>query len=352
MGWKTKTTPKNKRQQHANQKKSDSSEPLTFIEHVYELRSRLFWVIATLLVASAIGFQFKDILVNFIMAPLHGEKLVYLTPGGGFSFIFTLCLYFGALLTIPIVVYHLYRFLQPIMGQASRRLLTALLFLSTFLAMGGAAFGYLVAIPAAINFLTGFAGEAVTANLTAESYLSFVMAYMFGLAALFQLPLILFMVDHIRRFPPGTLLSMQRFVVVGAVIAAAIITPTPDIVNQMIIAGPIVVVYQLGVLAVYVRRRREATETKLQTTPAPIEALPDDLVAEQRPLPAVQPPLIAPEPAKVVHQSQRLHPQRSIDGFTRASPQLVPPPRPTQPTRSIISQSPRRLRSIDGFSIV
>lgn len=348
MAWKTKKTRKNKRQPQANQTKPSSSEQLTFLEHVYELRSRLFWIIATLLITSAAGFQFKDLLVSFIMAPLHGEKLVYLTPGGGFSFIFTLCLYFGALLTIPIVVYHLYRFLQPVMGQTPRKLLTGMLLLSTLLAIGGAAFGYVVAIPAAISFLTGFAGEAVTANLTAESYLSFVMAYMFGLAALFQLPLIIFMIDHIRRFPPGTLLSTQRFVIVGAVIAAAIVTPTPDIVNQMIIAGPIIVVYQLGVIAVWLRRRG----SKPVPTPALEVAVAQE---EKKPNPVPEPAPISLPITPVPAVSEPVLRLRSIDGFVRSPGLVTSQPRPrtavTPPPR-LVSRPQRSLRSIDGFSIV
>lgn len=345
-----KKTPKNKQQLQASQKKRNTDEQLTFLEHVYELRSRLFWIVATLLVASAAGFQLKDILVSFIMAPLHGEKLVYLTPGGGFSFIFTLCLYFGALVTIPVVVYHLYRFLQPVMGRTSRKLLAGFITLSVSLAFFGAAFGYIVAIPAAINFLTGFAGDAVAANLTAESYLSFVMAYMFGLAALFQLPLIIFMVDHIRKFPPGTLLSTQRFVIVGSVIAAAIVTPTPDVVNQMIIAGPIVVVYQLGVLAVWVRRRGDIPVKPMETR---VVSRSEELISRE-PLsvtvPVSEKSVVSPTVTRPGFQ------RRSIDGLMRSSSPVAVPARDTPGTVSrltpVSTTRPRRLRSIDGLSIV
>lgn len=350
MGQKMKKTQKNKRQQPQNQTKRNNNEQLTFLEHVYELRARIFWVVGALIITSAIGFQFKDMLVSFVMAPLQGEKLVYLTPGGGFSFIFTLCLYFGAILTIPLVVYHLYRFLQPVMGQAPRRLLAGLILLSLLLAMGGAAFGYAVAIPAAIHFLTGFAGSAVTANLTAESYLSFVMAYMFGLAALFQLPLVIFMIDHIRRFPPGTLLSTQRFVIVGAVIAAAIITPTPDVINQMIIAGPIIVVYQLGVVAVWLRRRGARHEEAVEQPQA--VAIEEVILPVAKPL---APPPLAVEAAKAPAPAAPTPRRRSIDGFMQpragaALPRPLVRPQPSRPL--IIPRGHRGLRSIDGFSIV
>lgn len=311
-------------------------EQLTFIEHLYELRRRVFWVVALLLITTAVGFQCKDFLIQFVTAPLNGEKLIYLTPGGGFSFIFTLCLYFGALVIIPVVIYQIYRFLQPLMSHPSRKLLGALMVASVLLALLGAAFGYFVAIPAAITFLTNFAGDAVSANLTADSYLNFVMMYLLGLAALFQLPLVIFMIDHVRRFPPGALLSSQRFVVVGAVLAAAIITPTPDVVNQMIIAVPIIIVYQLGVAAVYLRHRSYTTQiTRVEPEVSTVITKASAGAAE------------LPRPVKKMNP---ISTRRSLDGFVR-----TPTPPKTQPTHSVRRDSlstvhtPRKLRPIDGF---
>lgn len=345
-------------------------EKQTFLEHVYELRSRLFWITLVLLAGSAIGFYAKDLLVEFVMAPLDGEKLVYLTPGGGFSFIFTVCLYFGALVTIPVVMYHIYRFLQPVLGRVSRKLVASILLLSAVLAASGAIFGYAVAIPGAIQFLTTFAGDAVVPSLTAESYLGFVVAYMLGLAVLFQLPLLLYIVDHVKPFPPGGLTASQRYVVAGSILAAAVITPTPDIINQAIVAGPIILVYQLGAIAVFVRHRaqqrrtakatmrrratsvslesRGATETTEKTLAVPAESavtahVPQPKVATT-PLGfdshATQRQYARPTPHR-----QPAKPRRSMDGFvakpivTLSKPTVQPVPR-------------RRLQSIDGLSLV
>ena len=282
----------------------------------------MFWVVLTLILTSSIGFYYKDFVVNFVVAPLHGEKLIYLTPGGGFSFIFTVCLYFGALLTIPVIIYHIYRFLQPVLGKTSRRLIIALVTLSGLLAASGALFGYLVAIPAAITFLMTFAGDAVAPSLTAESYLGFVVAYMLGLAALFQLPLLLFMFDHVKPFPPGALLSSQRFVIVGAVIAAAIITPTPDIVNQLVIAAPIIVIYQLGAIAVYMRRKaRDKAVSRYRTRSAATAEVIDIDVAVLNSV-VDNPVGITQKPDQVngsVAASASRSTPRSVDGMARSS---------------------------------
>lgn len=219
---------------------------------------------------SAIGLQFKDLLIAVVTAPLEGGKLIYLTPGGGFSFIFTLCLYFGALFTIPVAVFQIFQFLQPLIAEASQRFIAGIMIISTLLAAAGASFGYFYAIPAAINFLSNIAGDAIIASLTADSYLGFVVSYMLGLAVLFQLPLLLFLVDHVKPLPPGWLMNSQRYLVVVATILAALITPTPDMLNMAIVAGPIVIVYQFGALAVFARRRTErkkAAKAKTKTKP-------------------------------------------------------------------------------------
>lgn len=345
---------------------------LTFIEHVYELRSRLFWVIATMLIMSSLAFVFKDALIDFILAPLHGEKLVYLTIGGGFSFIFTVCLYFGAVMAIPIVTYHLYRFLQPVLGETSRRLIMTLAFVSGLLAFAGAAFGYFVAIQASISFLMGFAEGYITSSVTAESYLNFIITYTAGLAIVFQLPLLLFMFDHIRPFPPGALLSSQRYVITGAIIIAALITPTPDVINQMIIAIPIIAIYQIGVIVVYIRHRSKKRAAKqlakaANEDNAPAHALADIVATQTAPISQTMvvsnglsqdksmPMTVNNKEISAAHEAKKsvipnrykpIH--RSIDGMKRPLAKKA-----TVPAQSAVATSPSRSfrpASIDGFT--
>ena len=203
---------KTKRQLNQNlqlkkKKRSSSNNPpldsqLTLAEHLRELRSRLFKVVLLVLVGGTVGFSYVDTLIAIVMKPLGDQKLVYLTPGGGFSFVFTVALYFGILVAIPAITYHLYKFLQPVMREASRKLVVFTIFASFTLAIIGASFGYFVTIPAAIDFLSTFAGNSVIPTLTAASYLNFVVSYVVGLAALFQLPLFLICFDRAKPIVP------------------------------------------------------------------------------------------------------------------------------------------------------
>jgi len=179
---------------------------------------------------------------------------------------------------------------------------SAIIIVSSFLLMiSGIAFGYLVAVPNALVFLYGFADSYVDASLTAESYLGFVVAYTIGIGLTFQVPLLLLLINAIKPLTPGGLWKSERWVLLGSFIAAAIITPTVDPVNQMIIAGPIILVYQIGVVAVLINLARARRQTKralklatrsataaLKEHAAPKRALAAeahaDKVARQRPL--------------------------------------------------------------------
>ncbi|HUO62040.1 MAG TPA: twin-arginine translocase subunit TatC [Candidatus Bathyarchaeia archaeon] len=369
---------KHKRVKTAKKPKKQPEE-LTFLDHAYELRTRLFWVAATLTVASAIGFFIKDQLIAVIMAPLHGQKLVYLTPGGGFGFIFTLSIYFGALLTIPVIVYHLFRFLEPLLSERSRRQTGVFITVSILLAAAGAVFSYFVTIATAIHFFSSFASNSVTANLTTDSYLNFVLMHILGLAAVFQIPLVLVIFDNIRPIPPKKLLSTQKYAVIGALLIAGLFVPTPDITLMAIATVPMIVIYEFGVLAILFRhwlggRRHKQVnaadgDEPLMTIIEELRELEDETATARPviPLSDVMAPALAvavPAPVASVSMSQAVaavpkpnpvQPKR-IDGIValrRSAPitpvvpaRSTPTPAPRPAPRSVVQGA----RRIDGFA--
>ncbi len=293
----------------------DAKDRQTFLEHLHEFRNRLFIMALVLVGGTLIGYSWHDQLIQFLITPLGGQKLIYLTPGGGFDFIFKVSLYVGCALAIPVGIYQLYRYLRPVMGIRGQRLTPLVLILSNVLAIAGMTFGYFVALPAALRFLTGFGGEYIEAALTASSYLNFVVAYMLGLALLFQLPLILLFLNATNGpLKPRQLFISEKYVVLGVFILAAIITPTPDIANQTIVAAPVLGVYQLGIgLVLWQNRgrsqRRTAYESKDQT--AVIEPIkPISWQNSQLRVAAVEPAITATPISP--HQTTVVKPSRPI----------------------------------------
>ncbi|MGH7197105.1 MAG: twin-arginine translocase subunit TatC [Candidatus Saccharimonadales bacterium] len=337
----------------------------TFLEHLHELRRRLFWVAAVVILASTAAYPFVQMIVDVLVHPLGGQKLFYLTPISGFSFIIKICTYVGVLVGIPFILYHLYRFIEPLVSNA-RLAIARYVMASTLLAIAGILFAYFVSLPAALHFLTGFNIQQIEAMLTVDSYLTFVMTYLLGAAILFQIPLILSIINRIHRLPPRKLMGFQRYVILAAFVLAAIISPTPDMVNQAFLAVPIIVMYQIGVLGVWLQQRKKPRPQRIQQViqRSDESPIPNDVMQEltaDKPVPTpsrtvvVEPvqikPLVQPTPKPQPIQKQMM------DIITPGARQLVVPKRQTTPklpprhtmVRRPNISPPMPRRSIDGF---
>lgn len=354
-----------------NNSSPDNHTKLTFLEHFYELRKRLFWIALTLAVTTSVGFEIKDWLIAVIVAPLKGAQLIYLTPGGGFSFIFTLSLYFGVLLTIPVMTYHIYRFLQPMLKTTSRRFVLTFVGMSAGLAALGVGLAYFLAIPSALGFLNDVSGNSIVPNLTADAYLRFVVTYTVGLAVLFQLPLLIFLFDHIRPIPPGILKRTQRYGIVVSSILAGFITPSPDLMNYAIVLLPIIGSYELGVLAVYLRRRLFREKKAPVAVVAPIHeqqiaevAMPAYEPLNEQPLTAIVEEVAKQEEVEVPQEVVEQPVQETVAEEVAAAPApaVVKQPRPIMDIQPVQHKPvqvapeqrivPAKSRSIDGMNRV
>lgn len=230
--------------------------------HLRELQRRAMIVAAFFIGGACLAYSYQDQIVPMLLGPLGGQKLVYLTPGGGFSFVLMITVYAGLAVCFPILIQQLYSFLRPALPANAQKKSPLIIICSLLLLVAGILFGYFVAVPNALHFLYGFADKYVDASLTAESYLSFIVAYTIGIGITFQVPLLLMLVHSIKPLKPGGLMKSERWIILGAFIVAAIITPTVDPVNQLVIAGPVIVVYQLGVIAVLINIAQKARRTK------------------------------------------------------------------------------------------
>lgn len=335
----------------------------SFADHVAELRRRLVWIALVFIAASALAYTYHQALADLIMSPLNGQKLVYLTPGGGFSFIFQVSIYAGLIVAAPFIVHHIYAFIKPALPTRAQRSATKVVLCALALIAMGIAYGYFVAVPAALHFLAGFAGDSVTPNLTADSYLSFFLSYIAGLALLSLLPLFLIFWHWIKPLTPGRLLKSERWVILLAFIAAAIITPTPDAANQTMIAGPVILLYQFGAGAVMVSlgrsRRVERLAAKHQQTQTVPDSQFDQILEELQDAPAI--PIAAHEelsPAPAINQQHATVSKKYLDIAPTTSntrdvlaPKLGPAPaKSSQRSMDIIARPTSRPRPVHTAS--
>lgn len=271
------------------------------MEHVRELRGRLVWVALWFVLVTGAAFPFFEDIIKLLMKPLGNEKLYYLTPIGGVSFAIKVCMYVGMVATIPVLVYHLYQFISPVMKRRSAKRAILYVSLSTLLAAVGIVFAYLVTLPSAMHFLAGFTIGGVSAMLTVDSYLSFIVAYVLASALMFQVPLVMVIIDRITPMPPSSWNKYQRHMVVAAFIIAMLITPSPEITTQFTLAAPTILMYQIGILLVWMRHRQLKPKKEVDANTPLLEQLLVEEVARPVVQPAVEPhrtPVVAvtPEP--------------------------------------------------------
>ena len=321
--------------------------PKTFMQHIAELRKRLFWTALIGLIIGGVVYAYYDAVLKVIMAPLGDEKLVYLTPGGGFAFIFSATLYVTLLGVLPFFLYQIYGFLKPAIPAHVGKLSIKVALAALLLMAAGVSFGYFVAIPQGLAFLTTFASDYVIPSLTAESYLNFIFSYALGIGLLFELPLLLMLWHWISPIPPKKLLNSERYVIVVAFILAAILSPTPDAINQTMIAVPIIVVYQFGVIGVLLSIRRGKKRAKK----AAARAREEGMLASDLTSPLPQPvPVVSVSTVQPARQAHPASAPTSIDGFRIQS--HAPRSRAERPSRGTVvvpSRQPRHTGLISDF---
>lgn len=235
-----------------------SAQPLgkqTFGTHLLELRSRLFTSLLSFIAGSIIGYLIHPTLIEILIKP-WGQSVFYTSPAGGFDFVLKVSLLFGFLVSIPILLYHTIRFVEPVLPARTTPKLTLVLTASVVLLILGVCFSYFVSLPSALAFLSRFAGADIQALVSTDSYFSFASRYMLGFGLVFQLPLVLWVVNSINKIPTGKLMRLQKWVVLGSFVVAAILTPTPDIFNQLMMAIPPILLYQASIVFLWAVNRK------------------------------------------------------------------------------------------------
>ena len=236
------------------------TQKLPFIEHVYELRKRLFYIIASISVFSILAYSINRQIINALLSPAGGQKFIYTSPIGGIDFLFRVCLYIGIAVSIPVIVYQFLKYMEPLFKKSSIHFITWGSILSGILALGGILFGYFIGLPTTLHFLLHqFLTKQIQPLLTIQAYMAFVTMYMLGSALLFQVPLILIFINRIKPLKPKKLMSMkyQRWVILGAFIGGGIMNPNPNLLDQAVIVVPLILMYQVGAIIIWFGQRKQ-----------------------------------------------------------------------------------------------
>jgi len=306
------------------------SNPATKLQdHIRELGMRLFVSAIAMVLAGVLVYLFYEPILNLLRSPL-GAPLYYSSPAGSFAFVMKIC-FMGALtITIPVLVYNLIMFVRPAFSQSlsTKRVYTTSL-ISSMLAIAGAAFAFYIILPESLKFFAGFQVSGLSALISADSYLGFVTNIIITFVLVFQLPLLITFIDHIKPLKPKKLIGFEKWIILGSLVIALLAPFTYDLVTSLLIALPIVVLYNMSIVMVLVRHasvarkaRRAIHSTLVMPVIAPelavselaLENFADELISLEKPT--------VTAPTMTVAKPAIMHPKY----VQRVKPQPVQPP--------------------------
>jgi sec-independent protein translocase protein TatC len=231
----------------------DIFEEMTLQEHLEELRQRILYSAVAIAIAFVIGLILAFPLLS-VMADFSGlEEFVLISPTEGFATFMRVGFYIAVALAMPVLVYQLIAFLGPGLTNEERRYLKMALFPVSFLFVSGMAFAFFIVIPRALNFLAGFGAggygmDVFDTQFRASEVVSFYFTLMIWIGIVFQMPVVIFLLVKLGVVSARRLASIRKFMLVGCMTAAAIITPTPDPFNMLLVAIPMYLLYELGII--------------------------------------------------------------------------------------------------------
>ena len=252
----------------------DSRAPL--IDHLIELRRRLIWALLALGGAFAVSLYFARPIFAFLVQPLlrAGQgRLVYTQLFEAFFVEVKVAFFAALMIAFPVIANQLWQFVAPGLYRKERRALLPFLFATPVLFIMGAALAYLVAIPMALHFLLGFQGNLGGVRQEAlpsvANYLSFVMQFMFGFGLAFLTPVLLMLLERSGVVSRKQLVSFRRYAIVVNTAIAAVLSP-PDIGSMILLAVPLVLLYELALVCIWFTERKRVRDDDGQASlPSP-----------------------------------------------------------------------------------
>jgi sec-independent protein translocase protein TatC len=227
----------------------DVFEEMTLAEHLDELRSRIMKSCYAIGVSFVAGFILAKPLLNNVKDKARAENgLDILSPTDPFTVYMKVALYIAIGIAAPVLIYQAISFLSPGLTRREKRVIYVSLPFVSFLFLLGASFAYFIAAPRAFAFLSTFGGDLFDWTPNGPEVVSFYLTLMIGMGIAFELPLVMFLLAQLHVVSPQRFSKFRRYAVIAILVAAAIITPTPDPFNMLTVAAPMFLLYELGII--------------------------------------------------------------------------------------------------------
>ena len=220
---------------------------MSLFDHLEELRMRIFYALIAVLVGVVACFAGVRQIVELLEIPAQGAKFLQLSPGEYFFVSIKVAGYSGILLASPFILYQIIQFVLPGMTRRERRLIGPVVIGSSVLFFAGLAFAYIALVPAALNFFISYGADVVEQMWSIDRYFEFVLLLMFSTGLAFQIPVVQLLLGLLGIVGSTQMLSGWRYVLLGAAILGAVLTPSTDPITQSLLGGAVLFLYFGGI---------------------------------------------------------------------------------------------------------
>ena len=242
----------------------DNETKQPFMSHLEELRKRLITCAIAVGIGFVISYIFAERLFQILVTPLtrimpEGDRLIFTNLPEMFLTYLKTAFICGILLTAPVLFHQLWLFIAPGLYQHEKKYAIPFVVFSTILFVGGALFGYFIVFPFGFKFFLGFANEYIQALPSVKQYFSFSIKLLFAFGIVFELPVVAFFLSKMGIVTPEFLKKKRKYALLLTFVMAAILTP-PDVITQLMMAGPLILLYEIGILVARMARRKKDRE--------------------------------------------------------------------------------------------
>jgi sec-independent protein translocase protein TatC len=233
---------------------------MPFMEHLGELRVRIMRALYGLLAGTVIALPFSERIVDWLARPVTklGYDLVFTAPAEAFWVQMKVGLIAGVFIAAPVILWQVWAFIAPGLHQHERKYAMPFVLIGSVMFVLGGAFSLYVVTPYALTFLLSYARPGLKPMITLENEVDFLLKFTLAFGAVFELPLALTLLARMGVVTARMLAKNRKYAILGAFIAGAILTPTPDAFNQALMAGPLIILYEVGIVSARIFGKRPA----------------------------------------------------------------------------------------------
>jgi sec-independent protein translocase protein TatC len=245
----------------------EDNSSMSFWEHLGELRRRITWAAIVFVLLIMVSWFFREQLFAVLKLPIQpylppDSKLIYTAPAELFFTYFKTCVLAALILGSPFYFYQVWAFVAPGLYPKEKRLIWPFLGCSAGLFMLGALFCYFVVLPLTLDFFMSMASEDIVPQIKVSDHFSFAVGFIIIFGLLFETPLVLVFLGKLHIITAAGLRKYRRYAILGAFVIAALATPSPDAINQILLAIPLLVLYELSIVLIKrMEKRREKLES-------------------------------------------------------------------------------------------